>query len=207
MITITSPHLLLVEGKDEVEFFKALQLILGITSLQMIDCKGRNEIPKVIETLVISPKFSMVRAMGIVRDADENPSGAFTSICACLVENELLTPETLKLLKPLEITEQSKDYPAVGVMIMPGTIAGKMLEDLCLAAFVDDQILKCVEAYFECHGVTSHNPSKAKLTTFLAAKINEKGAVGLEKAVGRDWWPWDHKAFDEVKAFITLLTT
>lgn len=204
MISFTSTRLLLVEGPDEVKFFTKLQLQLGlnIDSLQVIDCEGRDKISKLIDLLPISPGFAKLRAIGIVRDADEDRTATFTSICACLDNNKLSKPnKSLEIMLP-----SSKNHPiSVGVMIMPGGIGGKMLEDLCLAAFVDDPILKCVEAYFQCHGVISHNPSKAKFTTFLAAKINESGTVGLQKAVEKDWWPWDHSAFDEVKQFVRML--
>jgi hypothetical protein len=78
-----------------------------------------------------------------------------------------------------------------------------MLESVCLQAFAQDPELACTEDYLKCLPTkNAESPTllqKARLQVLLASK---DAPLRLEIAVKQSWWPWEHEAFDEVKAFL-----
>jgi hypothetical protein len=89
-------------------------------------------------------------------------------------------------------------------MILPEENTPGMLEDLCLRAVAQDPAMLCVEQYFQClqqRGLSlPHNRSKAKVQAFLASRPEAGKRLG-EAAQAR-YWPWDDKAFEQVRNFL-----
>lgn len=81
---LTKPKLLLGERGEEVLFFDQLLSHLGITEVQVEQYGGKSRLRDFLKTLPIRPGFSQVDSIGITRDADDNPDGAFQSICGSL---------------------------------------------------------------------------------------------------------------------------
>jgi hypothetical protein len=79
-----------------------------------------------------------------------------------------------------------------------------MLEDLCLKAVVQDPAMLCVEQYFECLQQEElplpDNISKAKAQVFLASR--RKAGLRLGEAAQAGYWPWEAKAFEQVRDFL-----
>ncbi|KPA17569.1 hypothetical protein MHK_002234 [Candidatus Magnetomorum sp. HK-1] len=77
-IKIEKDILLLVEGKDEVEFFEALlKYINANESAQIIEVGGKDKFKNEFPTLLLSPNFDSVKKYAIVRDADTNANNTF----------------------------------------------------------------------------------------------------------------------------------
>ena len=65
--------LLIVEGKDEENFFKAVfnkQIIRS--DVQIMPIGGKNNFKGSLKTLILDTEFSKIDSMAIVRDADSN---------------------------------------------------------------------------------------------------------------------------------------
>lgn len=196
---ITTPKLLLVEGKDEKNIFTALLSHLSLEDIQVLDIAGKTKIHKKLKALTtLAPNFSNVTSIGIVRDADDKPKGAFQSICSALKKAGLSVPR-----KQLSFTAER---PKIGILILPKPGSKGMLEDICLESIKDTPEVKCIKIYFDCIKKNTktlpNNLSKAKIHAFLAAK--EPG-LRLGEAAQKGRWQWDHEAFNGIKNFLRML--
>lgn len=198
-IKITQPSLLVVEGKEEELFFGAFIEHLGLQNIQIMGIGGKTNLRRNLRALALSPQFAETVSLGVVRDADDNPKAAFQSVRDALQAANLPAPG--RALVP------AGDRPQVSVMILPEESAPGMLEDLCLGAVARDPAMLCVERYFAClqqEGLSlPDNMSKAKVQAFLASRRKSRLRLGVAAQVG--YWPWDEKAFEQVRSFLVCL--
>lgn len=196
-LEIKKPKLLVVEGREEQMFFEALNQHLGLKKIQIMPIGGKEKLRGNLKALVRSPGFPQVVSLAVVRDADEDPDGAFQSVRDALQAAGLPTPE--KAFEPVN------ENPRVAVLILPKADRSGMLEDLCLEAVVQDPAMECVERYFQCLQekdlTLPHNISKAKVQVFLASR--PKAGLRLGEAAQAGYWPWDAEAFHQVKNFLS----
>jgi hypothetical protein len=193
-----APCLLLVEGVDELLFFEALirnfHLDDDNSRIQIVPLEGANSLRAKIKAVTLTRGFSRVTSLVIVRDANSNPNGAFSSVCDALANSQLSVPKSRMVLVGTN--------PSVGVMLLPVNRPG-MLEDVCLEAVNNDVAMPCVNSYFRClseHGIsTFQNPSKSRVHAFLASKHETKR---LGEAAKAGYWPWDAQAFRSVVMFL-----
>ena len=88
-LKITADRLLLVEGQDEVNLFRALlKHCLGDPAkpdIQIIEAGGRDKFRGRIATIrADAASRPPLRALGVIRDADDNAGNAFRSVCGAL---------------------------------------------------------------------------------------------------------------------------
>lgn len=200
-IEIAKSNVLVVEGREEELFFKALIQHLGLQDIQIMPIGGKEKLRPNLKTIVISPGFAEVISLGVMRDANDNPDATFQSICDALQAAKLPVPR-----RPLISTG---DSPRVTVMILPEEDMPGMLEDLCLRAVTQDLAMPCVEQYFHClqqQGLSlPKNLSKAKVQAFLASKPEAGKRLGEAAQAG--FWPLDDKAFEKVKFFLKQISS
>lgn len=213
-LDIHCDHILVVEGTHEVAFLGELTKRANIMDFDILPIGGKTQLADNLATLKDNSDFqSNVRSMGIIRDADDDPKAAFQSVASALERNGLPTPS-----QPLEVEEgtflAAGDLEAgpvrVSVMIMPTEGQTGALEDLCVASVGELPEYECVEGLFEClerlrnqHGdavVLPKHPGKARAHAFLATRPDPDKHMGNAAEAG--YWPLDHPAFDQVKAFI-----
>jgi hypothetical protein len=198
-IQITSPCVLVVEGEEDKRFFEALLRYLQLEA-QVIPVGGKTQLRYGLKALVQSPRFYTVARLGVSRDADSAPRAAFQSVCDAL--------RTLGLPFPADPLHVVEGCPQVGVLILPGPDTPGTLEDLCLEAVAQDPAMDCVERYFQCLRqqaipVADSKISKAKVHAFLASKPEPGRRLGEAAQAG--YWPFDNKAFEQVKDFLKRL--
>jgi hypothetical protein len=209
------PHLLLVEGSDEVAFFQALCRYIDIGNIQIEDVEGKENFKKVVRTIVqVRPGRELIQSIGLVRDADGNAKGAFDSLCNALNVAGLPVPEAA-----LQITGTQ---PRISCLVLPpnGEETGYMLEDLCLAAVRDDVAVDCVDKYIACLAdneiiLRDNVIAKAKFYAFLASRYQPEYRLGLAARQARQFqnhdekhiWNWDAPVFDAVKVFLQQLVS
>ena len=180
---ITRPKLLVVEGKDEVNFFAALITDLDLGDVQVQPVGGKSRFRAYLKAVANAPGYDIVTSVGIVRDADENLNGAFDSIRGALQAAGLPFPTA-----PLQPVV--KDGLQVMVMILPDGKTPGMLEDLCLESVKETPAMLCVDEYFQCLGERLEelpgNLAKARMRAFLASMEWLEGAHFdyLQKHVG-----------------------
>ncbi|MGD0265510.1 MAG: DUF3226 domain-containing protein [Candidatus Methylomirabilota bacterium] len=196
-ILIEKNRLLLVEGKDEFNFFSALCRELSVSNLQPIWLEGKSNLDDKVNTLVISPEFARrVVSLGVVRDADESEASTFQSVTGALKKAGLSVP-------PYPQTFVG-DKPKVGVLILPGNGRPGELEDLCIEALGPDPAFSCTEALFSCLSRLAlplpKELSKARVQAYLATKPEVHISLGLGALKG--YLPLNSPVFEATKRFI-----
>ena len=206
-LEIVADRLLLVEGRDEVSLFGAL---IGHrfgeerrSEIQVIDAGGRDRFPGNLRAIALASRnvrdIGEVRAIGAVRDADDDAGGAFRSICGHL-SNAGYEP-------PAAHGGFSGATPAVGVFIVPDGDAPGAIETLCRRSREGDAASGCVEDYMSCldgrGAMRSGNRDKTFAHAYLAATDDPVARVG-EGAL-QDAWDFDSDAFTDLSAFLCQL--
>ena len=195
---ITKNKLLIIEGTDEQNFFTGLLKHLSLEDIQVVNIRGKDKIRSKLKALTLAPNFSDVNSLGIIRDADNNPSGAFRSVCDAMRGAGLVAPR-----RQLSFAGSN---PRTGIMVLPQPGSKGMLEDVCLNSIKDTQEMECILKYLDCikheTGTLPTNISKSKINSFLA--IKEPG-LRLGEAALRGIWLWDNPAFEQIKEFLSLL--
>ncbi len=195
-VEIAKSNVVVVEGKEEELFFSALAGHLELQNIQIMPIGGKEQLRRNLRALTLSPRFAQVISLGVVRDANANPSAAFQSVRDALQAVNLPAPER-------SLVSIGCD-PRVTVMILPAQGDSGMLEDLCLKAVASEPAMLCVEQYFQCllqRGLSlPTNPSKARVQAFLASK--PKPGKRLGEAAQAGYWPWDDNAFDQARNFL-----
>lgn len=198
---IEKSSVLVVEGEQDRFFFEAFIRNLSLENIQVLGIGGKTTLSSRLITLAQRSGFSdTVTSLGIVRDADDNPKGAFQSVCSALKAAELSVPR-----RPLSTVGST---PRVTVMILPDANSTGMLEDVCLKAVENETAMSCVNEFFECllqQGLSlPKNASKARIQVYLAALEAE---LRLGEAAQKGLWTWSHPAFDEIKAFLRQIAS
>jgi hypothetical protein len=195
-VELVQPKVLVVEGREEELFFGAFINHLLLQNIQILPIGGKEQLRRNLRALMLSPRFSEVISMGIVRDADADPLAAFQSVRDAL--------QALGLPAPPQPLVPVGDRPRIIVMILPEEGASGMVEDVCLMAVVQDPAMLCVEQYFQClqeRGLSlPYNASKAKVQVFLASRLEAGRRLGEAAQMG--YWPWKDQAFEKVRDFL-----
>ena len=206
---IKQPKLLIVEGKDEENFFAAaLTAHLGLADVQVLSIGGKTLLTRNLNALTNDPAFSMVQSLAIVRDADLTPAGSAVSAAASAFESirYSLTAPGVQLACPAGHALFSAGPPRVGVFIMPDGIADGMLETLCVSAASSLPEYACVTSFFACcqgHGAIPNNIHKARAHAFLASRVESDRRVGEAALAG--YWPFAEPAFHPLWTFLQAL--
>lgn len=123
---------------------------------------GETWIPNYIEGLSLRPGFEVVRAVGLVRDADRGARSKFESTRAHLRNGGLPVPRRHAELARVGSGDEAL---TVGVFIMPDGQRGGSLEDLYLDAIAyesdrtRDRALLCVDSFLSCLDPRSRLPA------------------------------------------------
>ncbi len=221
LIPAGKTRLLLVEGRDDKEFFIQLGRHLGFddaTPIHIIEYGGKDRLAQRLFQLTQLQSFGTVSSLGIVRDTDYE-TDAFQSVQdAIRTHNKNNRHSPLPI--PHSVFESSAENSMISVLLLPAAGREGMLEDLIMEVLRDDSVTACVDKYFEClrefgAAILDHKLSKARLRTFVSGKNASDGATGddsgklyLSDTYKMSWWKpefWEHPTFDEAKAFLTQL--
>ncbi len=198
-IQIAKTKLLLVEGRDEEYFFKAvLENHLRIGDIQVLGIAGKTRLRENLAGLKSDSKFPDVTALAVIRDADASSAGAFESVCDSLRQHKLPVPQRHR--------ETIGAAPRVGVFIMPDGKSDGMLETLCMRSVEGNAETACVAAYLDCLKQNGLHPvpvDKARAHAWLAGQTDPDKRVGEAAQAGL--WPFANPAFDELWNFIRAM--
>jgi hypothetical protein len=196
---ITHNAVLVVEGRDVFGFFLALLRELGLE--HQIEVRNGGGLPgfhDYFQDLVLVSDFSRITALGIVRDCEDNPTGAFQQVCAGLQRASLAVPPA-----PLVATPAAPQ-PQVTVMLLPDSNTAGMLETLCWRALGSDPRIPCIDEYLKCVETATSQPvhglEKSRIHAYIAAR--EEPWFLLGQAARAGYFPWNSPAFDEAKNFV-----
>ena len=189
---VEATRMLLGEGVEEELFLKALLAHLGISGVQVENYGGKSNLAPFLKALKNRSGFTQVLKLSILRDGDDDPAGAESSVGNAIAQAAFSQELTISRL------------------ILPG--GGKLgaLENLCLQSIEDQPINTCVEDYMKCAALatghdhaTTANKAKARIHTWLAAY--RKPDLRLGHAAADGLLDWSSHAFDELKTFLREL--
>lgn len=184
--TISREKILIVEGNDEVNFFKyllnnrsELQNLDLKNKVQIIPIQGVGNMKKELSVLKNRSGFDIVKSIAVIRDADSNEASSFESVKNFLQTNDLPAPTTVG-----NFSEENSEGIKGGIFVIPGNdIQGTMLEDLCLASVHENPIINLVDRYIsELQQLQeieiSSNLSKTKILVYLASQKKIYSSLG-----------------------------
>jgi hypothetical protein len=223
LISKNKSRLLLVEGKEDKQFFIRLGYHLKFTDdtpLHIVQYEGKDNLTKFLMLVMNDPKFNQVTRIGIVRDADYN-TDAFQSVLSSL---QFVNQNSSKKLPiPESAIQPSEGTPRISILILPSIERNGMLEDIVLDALQDDPIASCVDDYFVClkdNGIeiVPERLSKARVRVFISGKnVDGQSTEGddtdklyLSDIFSMSWWRdefWEHPSFEPTKQFLRQLTS
>lgn len=197
--SIKESKLIIVEGEGDKRFFKALLKDLKISHTEVRQLGGKSGIKKGFPSLVKMASFRKVKKVIIVRDADNNPIGAFQSISSTLSNVGLTVPD-----RPYKF---SADDPSTMAIIIPDDNKNGALENLCLDSVQDDPAMECVNSFMDCIEEKlqdqPNNLSKSKIQAFLATRENPELQIG--EAADAGYWNFDSQIYDKLKSALHKL--
>ena len=202
---IEANHLLLVEGKDEINLFTGLIKCRfpnnENATIVQIEQVGKSEFRRNFGSIVLSAqKSASLKAIGIVRDADGDASAAFDSVCDG-VRNFGYEP-------PQRHGHFSDQTPGIGVFITPDGEAQGAIETICRRSVMDSDAGRCVEAYLNClkeyDSLLSSSCDKSFAHAYLSALRDPVARVGEGALQGA--WNFGSQEFAGLYQFIRDLT-
>lgn len=205
-IDLKEPKQLLVEGKDQQNFFQAFVRYLSLQHIQVQDFKGVSQFRDFLLGIVSNTDFDSITSLGIVRDAERSAQSAFQSIQDSImnINNNI---DDVNLVVPTKAGKRQKGNPSVSVLILPDESSPGMLETLICRTFQGSEVDSCINDFFACAEVIPNvsitNQDKARAFAYLTTKPNPHHSVGL--AAQQGVWNLDHEAFDEVREFLMAL--
>ena len=196
---ILADTLLLVEGRDEENLFRALidRHLGAATGIQVIGAGGVDKFPVNLDAIRIAVRARpTLRSIGVVRDADDNAEAAFRSVYDHL-QNAGFAP-------PAAHSEFSDANPSIGVFIVPDGSEPGAIESLCRRSVEGTDAARCVNEYMQClqdhDAMHSRSADKSFAHAYLATTANPVARVG-EGAQG-GVWDFDSPAFSQLSQFL-----
>ena len=196
------PCVLLVEGKDDQNFFTSMLDEMNISNIGVVSMDGKSRLRERLGSLLKSPGFSStVTALGIIRDADQSRTSEFQSVTDALKAYNLKVPKYDQ-----EIVFSN---PSTGVFILADEREQGMLESLLQLTIEDTDRGDCIDRFFECvsrirHGSEFEKSSKAFIHTYIATTQHPGVSVGV--AAQKHIWQWDHPALSSIREFVLRLS-
>jgi hypothetical protein len=188
-------RLVLVEGSDDQAVIAKLVEHEGLEGFQIHNMGGNRGWTARLRAISVDEGFKdKVRALGLVRDADNDAAACWQSCKASL--------EAADLVAAAQAGEVAPGDPATCVAIVPSASGIGAIEEVCLASFPPDQ-MACVGSYFECidseHEPAQH-PSKALVQVYLASLDPLPRSLTIAARKGQ--LDVAHEAFDELRSFL-----
>ncbi len=194
-LTLREPKIILVEGLDDVKFFRALLKYLNIKNFQIIEVEGKNNFKTVLKIISQEVVNKLVSVIVCIRDADNNFSGAFLSIKNSLKDSKLPFPDKAN-------TFNNVNDIKTGVYVLPANQETGMIEDLCMQT-IDKDKKDCIEKYYNCLNIEVKNKSKSTIQIYLATQEPLTNSLGNASQEGI--WNFNHECFAELKTFLENL--
>ena len=199
---IRERRLLLVEGRDEVNLFRALirDCLDDDPRIQVIDAGGKDKFSRNLRAIqTAAMAVPALQSIGVVRDADNDAVAAFDSVCDGI--------RSVNYEPPLNHGEFSNGMPAVGVFIVPDGTEPGAVETLCRRSRQGSATAACVDEYLKCleerHASRSTNADKSFAHAYLAAMDEPLARVGEGALQGV--WDFAAPAFAPLAQFVRQL--
>ena len=203
--SIEKPVAIAVEGKDYRYMLKSqVDDAPDLQDVELWDFMeiGRGKLSRWLSMFRTLEGFeNRVRAIGVIRDAEDNAAGMADSIKSAFGNNGFPIPDG-----PMVVTS---GRPAVGFLLIPDGADSGCLEHAVLQAASPDLPMQCVEQYLDCVENGSRNPNpnwRAKMKVHALIAAGKKPARTLSESVRAGLWDTEHAALRVMMDFIRKLS-
>lgn len=207
--------LIFCEGRDEWNFLyywlnsEALANEEGFSrDIQLVDFEGNENLPNKLKVYRNIDNFSSVTHLMIIRDAEQNPSGAVQSIQSSLHSAGFSSPDS-----PAKWCFDSRNEIHIGFLPFPRLTAQPVsgtLEDLCVQILagpdapkymdIVDSFLGTIESDF---GSFTHK-HKTQLHTYFSVS-NKFTGLKIGESAKAGAFDWDNPKLDPLKDFVRCM--
>ncbi|HUC58932.1 MAG TPA: DUF3226 domain-containing protein [Streptosporangiaceae bacterium] len=198
-VTFEEPFLILVEGGDDQAVVAAMVRHEKLENFRVHNMFGKASWTARAAVIAKAPEFvTNVKAMGLVRDSDNDPNAAWDSCVSALKACSFPVPAKSAL--------SASGQRSAAILIVPARDEQGAIEELCAKSFDPDR-LACVDSYYACLGAAgvSPNSSKGRSQAYLAGL--RSAPRDLAVAASRGLLDMTHESFDELRAFVHSLAT
>jgi len=199
---INKAKLLLVEGKDEVNFFRVLCDYLGIHDIQIFETGGKDKLKSELPAVLLMRNIENVEAIAVIQDADSSLVATVESLKSLLSKHKLPVPKGHALFKTVSRMK-------CGIFIMPGNRENGMLENLVLdtvgghlVRVESDKYIDALRTKLSGYDTPKfpRNEHKARLHAFLAGM--EKYVPSLGLATQKGYFNLESEHLNDIKTFL-----
>ena len=186
--------LIVCEGLDDKDICEKLINILNLDNIQVEQTHGKDKTSEFLET---SKDIEDAKSIAVIRDADDDPRGAFNSVCSALKNANLPVPNAHFMKR------RTKGSPDVSVFIVPDGLnnMGEM-ETLFVKSIIDKPIyLKCIKEFVECAGKNGFKGSRRTEAYAYISVLKKQHRFG-ESVKNDGWGDLSHPCFDDLKKFL-----
>jgi hypothetical protein len=212
---IDKARVLIVEDMDEFSLTIWLLEHMGVPGAIDIRPPYQEVAPLgeyLMGTVIPTPGFGDVRAVGVMRDAEERVATDALQTVSQAFACAFPGAPSLKRSGELESATYRGRTIHIGAFIAPDGHNPGMLEDLCIAAVPTEaperDVTECVEQYVQClesRGVPNPRWSKRRAHTYLASR--EKPGLKIGEAAKAGYWDFSHDCWLPLKHFLHTLAS
>ncbi|MFC6279900.1 MULTISPECIES: DUF3226 domain-containing protein [Polaromonas] len=191
------PHLIIVEGRDEVGFLICLLEQLQIETVQIHQIQGVSTLAKKLGVVTKTAGFSDVKRLCILLDSDLDPAGRQQSIRDALKSLGLPVPDGPEVLSGGEFQVMYSTVPAHNTE--------GCLEDLLMQSLAGMPHAQCVNNFLGCAGMQAmpltSRWSKAWVHSFLS--LADVAGLKIGEATNAGTFDLSHVSFNPMRQLIT----
>lgn len=205
------PHLIVVEGRDDGEFYDKICQFAGVADKIEIRSVGDNSGTAFFRAVkLLTAVGSHLQTVAIIRDAEDFPVGSWRSACDCLRRAGFPVPREQGKLS------SERDGRRTGVLVVPADVPGG-IETVCWLSLDLHPLTACVEDFLACSwaGDPASKPTtqalmdKTRIRALLSVGSSSPRHLDPDKrfihAIREDFWDWNHQAFAPIIDFVKVV--
>ncbi len=202
------PHLIVVEGRDDGEFYeKACQFANVSDKIEIRSVGSNTDFGGAIKLL--AAVGSHLQTIAILRDSEDDPAETWRSACDCL--------ERAGFPRPIQSGKLSyeRDGRRTAALIVPAADVPGAIETVCWSSLALHPLVACVEDFLQCawandsglKPTTQALIDKERIRALLAVGLSsprpvEAGLRFIEVTRRSLLWDWSHQAFVPILDFV-----
>lgn len=202
-VYFTERRLVVVEGRHDQRLIAGLVGHLGLDGFQVHSVNGKTKWNGKISAIMRDDTFlDNVESIGVVRDADDNPSAAWDSCVNALANAGVGTPGS-----PGELGAVVEGKPRASILIVPGMTGGGAVEELIIPALDVDR-MDCVDSYMRClDGKAASRPTSGKAIVRAFLSGLPEYVHDTRGALDGGYVNFDHVALSTTRDFLLNLAS
>ncbi len=199
---IKQPIIIAVEGADYFHFLMSqLDGPPEFENVQLLDFGGVSGLSSWLTVFKsLDQSRVTVEKLGVIRDAEADATGAAEHVKSCLRSSGYPVPSG-----PDEIAT-AVNMPSTSFLIVPVDQQSGCLEDACLNALVDEEMVPCAETFLACVDRSNKNDAwRSKVKAHALISGSDKPALTLGQSARAGLWDFNAPSLKAIIDFVRKL--